>query len=122
MDSNPKISSDQILNKSVSIIPDPNNLHENNSPYLADFIPKISSDEMLNKSIPIISDSQNPDSISNSILKNPVQQTHQIRVSQVNKPEHPLLLSHIPEERSCPKLVISNYLHVKNLTQEQVMN
>ena len=69
MDSNPKISSDQILNKSVSIIPDPNNLHENNSPSLADFIPKISSDEMLNKSIPIISDSQNPDSISNSNIE-----------------------------------------------------
>ena len=59
MDPNPKISSNQILNKSVSIFLDPNNLHENNSPYLVNLNPKISYDQIFNKSIPI--DSQNDD-------------------------------------------------------------
>ena len=69
MDPNLKISYDQILNKSVSIIPDPYNLHENKSPYLVDLNPKISYDKILNKSVPIIFYSQNPDSISNSNIE-----------------------------------------------------
>ena len=68
VDTNPKIYSHQILNKSVSIIPYPNNLHENNS-HLVDMNPKISSNQILNKSIPIILDSTNPDSISNSNIE-----------------------------------------------------
>ena len=57
------------ISKYVSIIPDPDNLHENKSPYLVDLNPKISYDKILNKSVPIIYDSQNPDSISNSNIE-----------------------------------------------------
>ena len=69
VDLNPKISFDHILNKSVSIIPYPNNLHENNSTYLVDLNPKIFYDHILNMSVPIIYDSQNPDSISYSNIE-----------------------------------------------------